>query len=71
MIGPAGYRSSLAGRLGRSAPADEDLLDMRRAAWRHQGVVVLRPEDVRDDWTRQALINEATRLYGRRPGGGR
>jgi hypothetical protein len=42
---------------------------MRRAAWRHQGVAVLRPEDVRDDWTRQALINEANRLYGRRPGG--
>ena len=69
MIGPAGYRSSLAGGVGRSAPTAEDLRDMRRAAWRHQGVVVLRPEDVRDDWTRQALINEANRLYGRRPGG--
>jgi hypothetical protein len=31
-------------------------------------VVVLRPEDVRDDWTRQVLINEANRLYGWRPG---
>jgi hypothetical protein len=53
------------------APSDEDLLAMRRAAWRSQGVVVLRPDDVRDDWTRQALINEANRLYGRRPGGAR
>jgi hypothetical protein len=44
---------------------------MRRAAWRAQGVVVLRPEEVRDDWTRQALINEANRLYGPRPGGDR
>jgi hypothetical protein len=26
---------------------------------------------VRDDWTRQALINEANRLYGRRAGGAR
>jgi hypothetical protein len=26
---------------------------------------------VPDDWTRQALINEANRLYGRRPGGDR
>ena len=41
---------------------------MRRAAWRTQGVVVLRPEEVRDDWTRQALVNEADRLYGRRDG---
>jgi hypothetical protein len=44
---------------------------MRQAAWRSQGVVVLRPQDVRDDWTRQALINEANRLYGRRLGSGR
>jgi hypothetical protein len=69
MIGPAGYRSCLARAQARGAPSDEDLEAMRRAAWRVQGVVVLRPEDVRDDWTRQALINEANRLYGRRPGG--
>jgi hypothetical protein len=71
MIGPAGYRSCLARSQPRTSPSDEDLLAMRRAAWRHQGVVVLRPDDVRDDWARQALINEANRLYGRRPGGGR
>ena len=71
MIGPAGYRSCLARAQGRTGPSDDDLLAMRRAAWRTQGVVVLRPEDVRDDWTRQALINEANRLYGRRPGGER
>ena len=71
MIGPAGYRSCLARCQPRTAPSDEDLLTMRRAAWRTQGVVVLRPDDVRDDWTRQALINEANRLYGRRSGGGR
>jgi hypothetical protein len=41
---------------------------MRRAAWRRQGIVVIRPADVRDDWTRQALINEATRIYGQREG---
>jgi hypothetical protein len=71
MIGPASYRSCLARSQPRAAPSDEDLQAMRRAAWRTQGVVVLRPEDVRDDWTRQALINEANRQYGRRPGGAR
>jgi hypothetical protein len=71
MIGPAGYRSCLARAQPRTAASDDDLLAMRRAAWRSQGVVVLRPEDVRDDWIRQALVNEANRLYGRRPGGGR
>jgi hypothetical protein len=69
MIGPAGHRSCLARAQARTTPSDEDLLAMRRAAWRTQGMVVLRPDDVRDDWTRQALINEANRLYGRRPGG--
>jgi hypothetical protein len=71
MIGPADYRSCLARSQPRTALSDEDLRAMRRAAWRSQGVVVLRPEDVRDDWTRQALINEANRLYGRRAGGAR
>ena len=71
MTGPAGYRSCLARAQARSAPTDDDLLAMRRAAWRKQGVIMLRPEEVRDDWTRQALINEANRLYGRRPGGER
>jgi hypothetical protein len=71
MIGPSGYRSCLARAQARALSSDEDLLAMRRAAWRSQGVVVLRPDDVRDDWTRQALINEANRLYGARPGGAR
>jgi hypothetical protein len=49
-------------------PATEDELHlMRRAAWRKQGIVVLRPEDIRDGWTRQAVVNEAVRLYGARP----
>jgi hypothetical protein len=71
MTGPAGYRSCLARAQGRAAPSDEDLQAMRRAAWRQQGVIMLRPEDVRDRWTREALINEAERLYGRRSGGAR
>jgi hypothetical protein len=70
MSGPGGYRSCLARVQARSATPAEDLLVMQRAAWRTQGVVVLRPEDVRDDWTRQALINEANRLNGQGLGGG-
>jgi hypothetical protein len=58
-------------RHGRAAETDDDLFAMRRAAWRSQGVVVLRLEDVRDDWIQQALIDEANRLCGRRPGGAR
>jgi hypothetical protein len=71
MTGPTGYRSCLARTQSRTAPTDDELLAMRRAAWRTQGVIMLRPEDVRDDWTLRALINEAERLYGRRQGGRR
>jgi hypothetical protein len=71
MTGPAGYRSCLARSKARTPPSDEELLAMRRAAWRKQGVIMLRPEEVRDDWARQALINEANRLYGSRSGDGR
>ena len=50
----------------KTAPTEEELFAMRRAAWRTQGIVVVRLADVRDEIVRQALINEATRLYGRR-----
>ena len=69
MTGPRGYRSCLARAQAHTAPSGDDLLAMRRAAWRKQGVIMLRPEEVRDDWARLALINEANRLYGRRAGG--
>jgi hypothetical protein len=59
-------RGSLERHLPQTAPTEQELFAMRRAAWRRQGIVVIRPADVRDDWTRQALVNEATRLYGQR-----
>jgi hypothetical protein len=31
------------------AATDDDLLAMRRAAWRQPGVIMLRPEEIRDD----------------------
>jgi hypothetical protein len=52
--------------LPRLLPTEDELFAMRRAAWRQQGIVVIRLADIRDEWTRQALINEATRLYGQR-----
>ena len=59
-------RGSLERHLPRSAPTEEELFAMRRAAWRKQGIVVIRLADVRDELMRQALVNEATRLYGQR-----
>ena len=59
-------RGSLERHLPCKAPPEDELLAMRRAAWRKQGIVVIRPVDVRDEWTRQAIENEANRLYGQR-----
>ena len=59
-------RGSLARHLPETPPTEDELFAMRRAAWRKQGVAVIKPADIRDDWTRQALVNEATRLYGQR-----
>lgn len=59
-------RGSLERSLSETPPTEQELFAMRRAAWRRQGIVVIRLADVRDDWTRQALVNEATRLYGQR-----
>ncbi|MDG4574461.1 MAG: hypothetical protein P9C36_02655 [Defluviicoccus sp.] len=62
----SGVRGSLERHLPRTATNDDELFVMRRAAWRKQGIVVLRIDDVRDEIIRQAVVNEATRLYGQR-----
>jgi hypothetical protein len=59
-------RGSLEPHLPRPASTQDELLAMRRAAWLKQGVIVIWPADVHDDWVRQALINLANRLYGPR-----
>jgi hypothetical protein len=61
-----GPRGSLERHLLHPASTEDELLAMRQAAWLKQGVIVIRPVDVRDEWTRQAVINEANRLYGPR-----
>ena len=59
-------RGSLERHLPETAATEQELFAMRRAAWRKQGIVVIRLADVRDEINRQALVNEATRLYGQR-----
>ena len=43
-----------------------DKLAYRKRVWLTHGVAVLDPEAITDDWTRQAMINEANKLYGQR-----
>jgi len=47
-----------------SKPASEEKLrTMRQAIWREQGVAVLPPEEIADDIARQAIVDEASRVY--------
>lgn len=62
-------RGSLERHLPLSAPTEQEMFAMRRAAWRKQGIAVLCLADIRDDWLRQAIVNEAVRLCGRRENG--
>lgn len=55
-------------RVAGKAPANlSEMWTLRRRAWRESGVVVVRPEELADDFARQALVNAATRLFGARP----
>ena len=59
-------RSPLARLLPEPATSAETLDALRRRAWTEMGVAVLRPDEIADAWTRQAVINEATRQFGGR-----
>lgn len=68
MKAPAPRLRSPLGRVAAKAPANlAEMWSMRRRAWRESGVLVLRPEELTDDFARQALVNAATRLFGERP----
>ncbi len=59
-------RSSRPPRHRTPVLSDEEMRCLRRSAWLRQGVIVIRPEDIKDDWTRRAVVNEAERLFGPR-----
>jgi hypothetical protein len=68
MSGPSTPRSCLARMAPETPTSPEQLAAMRQRAWLQQGVAVLPLDAIRDDWTRQAIINEAVRLHGKREG---
>lgn len=64
--GPRFPRSSLASVQLVKARTREELRQMAQKAWRQSGLALIDPLLIEDDFARQALINEANRLYGRR-----
>lgn len=59
-------RSSLAKHQLSRARTREEMRDLAVAVWRQRGLALIDPLLIPDDFARQALINEANRLYGRR-----
>ena len=62
--------SSTIGRAAGKAPADDQQLrQMAAAAYHQRGVIVIWPESVRNEITREAILQEADRQYGKRERG--
>ena len=58
-------RSSLA-RAPALPTRPEELERLRERAWQEQGIAVLNPREIVDDWLRQAIKNFAAKRWGRR-----
>ena len=63
---PRSVESYLADHVAVSPASVREIERLRERAWQEQGVIVLRPTEIADEWTRQAVINLATMKWGRR-----
>jgi hypothetical protein len=54
--------------MARSPTTAMDIDAMRARAWHEHRVAAIPVEDITDPWLRQAVINEASRRWGRRYG---
>ena len=59
-------QSQLARYVAKPAATAGQVRALGARAWHDEGIVCLRPEELTDEFLRQALINAAERLYGRR-----
>lgn len=64
--GPLPPRSPLARLQLSRARTSEEMRRLATDVWRQRGLALIDPLLIPDDFARQALINEATRLYGRK-----
>lgn len=65
-LGPRLPRSSLAPLQLTRPRTLEEMRALAEQVWRQRGLALIDPLLINDDFARQALINEANRLYGRR-----
>lgn len=59
-------RSYLSSRVPREPLSDDDLQPMRLRAWREQGILTIRPEEIDDEIERRFLQAIAERFFGPR-----
>jgi hypothetical protein len=64
MNAPLSPRCALGRLVPKPATAEAEMFAMRSRAWREQEIVILTVQKIDDRWLRQAIINEAKRLYG-------
>ena len=62
-------RDSLARFRLKPALTKGQLLALAARAWHDDGIALFRPEDLTNEWDRQAVVNAADRQYGRRTDG--
>jgi len=61
-----GRQSQLARYAAEPAATTGQVKALGARAWHDEGIICLRPEELTDDFLRQAVINAAEKLYGRR-----
>lgn len=59
-------QSQLARYVAKPAATTGQIRALGARAWHDEGIVCLRPEELTDVFLRQAVINAAERLYGKR-----
>ena len=64
MKAPLTLQCALGRLVPNAATSETELFAMRRRAWREQGIVIISVCGVENPWLRQAIVNEAKRLYG-------
>lgn len=64
--GRDGMSSPLARAMGRSPTNPDHIHDMKAAAWHQIGFYGEHVDEIDDPWLRQAIINRATKKFGKR-----
>ena len=59
---------SLECRTPKAPTTPAEMWAMRKAVWHKQGIAVIPPDEVANDWDRQHIVNVAEKLYGKRSG---